>query len=186
MPETDSGPAIVEAYKNYSPPFNVAKTVRILLHYVPAKYLAGLKTIVLTNQQATSHNKKRRKLWSRGRKIPMDRVRGTYHQPWKGNPAWIELFVDKIAPPDTPTVALWVPIIRYFFVGDVLYHEIGHHIHKTQKPEYREREDVADEWGTKMGGKFLQTRYWYLVPAFKVFARVYRRRRKPGQQDRPA
>jgi hypothetical protein len=175
MPDTSPGPQIVEAYKNYSPPFDVAKTVRILLRYVPAKYLAGLKTIVVTNQQAMSHDKKRRKLWSRRRKIPMDRVRGTYHQAWKGDPAWIELFIDKVVPPDTPTVALWFPIIRCLFVGEVLYHEIGHHIHKTQRPEYREREDVADEWGHKMGRTFLRTGYWYLVPLVKAAAGLSRR-----------
>jgi hypothetical protein len=92
---SSAGTQIVEAYKNYLSPFDAAKTVRLLPRYVPPQYVAGLKTIVLTNQQAMSHDQRRRKLWSRRRKVPMTRVRDRYFQAWKGNPAWFELFVDK-------------------------------------------------------------------------------------------
>jgi hypothetical protein len=37
----------------------------------------------------------------------------------------------------------------------VLFHEIGHHIHFTVRPEYREREDVADVWKVR-----LERNYW--------------------------
>jgi len=100
---------VIEAYRDYAPPFNVAKTVRMLLGYVPAKYLAGLKTVVLMNKGAMSHDKRRRKLWSRGRKISMDRVLGTYHQAWKGDPAWIEIHVGRIISTLPGKSPKWVP-----------------------------------------------------------------------------
>ncbi len=39
---------------------------------------------------------------------------------------------------------LRIPLIREGKIADVLFHEIGHHIHFTCRPEYREKEDVAD------------------------------------------
>ncbi|MGA8768566.1 MAG: hypothetical protein WB559_16240 [Candidatus Acidiferrales bacterium] len=182
MPEAAPGPQIVEAYKNYTPPFNAAKTVRRLLRYVPPKYLVGLKTVVLTNQQAMSRDQRRRKLWSRRRKVPMDRVRGTYCAAWKGNPAWIQLFVDKIITTDdlVSRIVVRIPLAASVALGEVLYHEIGHHVHKTQRPEYREREDVADDWGRRMSRTFLRARYWYLVPVLKLIAGIYRLTGKSG------
>jgi hypothetical protein len=163
MPDTRSDPQIVEAYKNYTPPFDAAKVVRILLRYVPEQHLTGLRTIVLTNHAALSHDQRRRKLWSRGRKYSMNEIRGTYHQAWKGAPAWITVFVDATIE-TIPQGVRWLPILRTHAFGEVLYHEIGHHIHKTSKPEFREREDVADDWKRRLEHRFGRRRYWYLFP----------------------
>ena len=35
-----------------------------------------------------------------------------------------------------------------------LFHELGHHIHKTQAPEHFEREDVADKWKRRVSRNF--------------------------------
>jgi len=68
------------------------------------------------------------------------------------------------------------------FVGDTLYHEIGHHIHYTVRPEHREREDIADEWANKLNKKFVRRRYWYIYPllfllgkSFNVGRRIHKR-----------
>jgi hypothetical protein len=55
-------------------------------------------------------------------------------------------------------------------LGTVLFHEIGHHIHYTLRPEYREREDVADDWGVKL------RRNWFKVrrPWLRRFLRIIR------------
>jgi len=50
------------------------------------------------------------------------------------------------------------------FFADVLYHEVGHHIHATRRPEYRDKEDVAEAWSAKLSRGFFQSRYWYLFP----------------------
>ena len=42
---------IVAQYHNYSPPVDVYRSVRVLLKYVPAEHLAGLRLIVLTNSE---------------------------------------------------------------------------------------------------------------------------------------
>lgn len=165
MSQTSAGPQIVEAYKNYSPTFDVSKTIRLLLRYVPANYLVGLRTIVLTNQGALSHDRRRRKLLSRGRRYSMDRVLGSYHQAWKGELAWIQIFVDRIIA-NMPKGTDRVSLLRNIAVADVLYHEIGHHIHKTSRPEFREREDVADSWKHKLASRFARKRYWYLHPFY--------------------
>lgn len=138
--------------------------VRVLLTYVPAQYLVGLKTIVLTSHGALSHDKRRRKLWSRRRKVPMYHVLGCYHQAWKGNPAWIDLFVDRIVACYAFPLMFRLPLLPYMPVGSVLYHEIGHHIHKTSRPEFQEREDMADKWKDRLTRRFLRRRYWYLMP----------------------
>jgi hypothetical protein len=35
-------------------------------------------------------------------------------------------------------------------VAPVLFHEIGHHIQAAIRPEFQEREDVADRWQVKL------------------------------------
>ena len=51
----------------------------------------------------------------------------------------------------------------------VLFHEIGHHIHATVRPEFREKEDIADDWGKKLTGNYLLKRYWFIPrPAWKI------------------
>jgi hypothetical protein len=51
----------------------------------------------------------------------------------------------------------------------VLFHEIGHHVHATVRPEFREKEDIADDWGKKLTGNYIFNRYWYVPrPAWKI------------------
>jgi len=38
---------------------------------------------------------------------------------------------------------LRLPFFRYMRPADILYHEVGHHIHTAHKPIHEEREDVA-------------------------------------------
>lgn len=126
--------------------------------------------IVLTNHDALSHDKRRRKLWSRRRKVPLKYALGSYHQAWKGDPAWIDLFVDRITAYYTFPFMFRLPILPYMPFGEVLYHEIGHHIHKTIRPEFQEREDVADKWRDKLTRRFIRQQYWYLMPVLLPLA----------------
>jgi hypothetical protein len=43
-----------------------------------------------------------------------------------------------------------------------LYHELGHHIHETQRPEYRERENVADTYAFRLLRRYWLRR-WYVL-----------------------
>jgi hypothetical protein len=37
-------------------------------------------------------------------------------------------------------------------------------------PEFREKEDVADDWGKKFGARFVRRQYWYLIPVAKAIS----------------
>src|SRR5262249_23134580 len=61
-----------------------------------------------------------------------------------------------------------------FAFGSPLFHEIGHHVHRTQAPEFRDREDVADRWRDRLLIPYFRRRYWYLVPLVRPIWRVTR------------
>jgi hypothetical protein len=71
------------------------------------------------------------------------------------------LLVDKIFL-GCPKYFLHVPYFRTYLMAEVLYHEIGHHIHRTKKRDHRDKEFVADEWGDKLLQSFMKERYWYI------------------------
>jgi hypothetical protein len=168
-------PEVVEAYRDFEPPANFKQVVETLLAYVPPKYLVGLKTIILTNSSALSRDQRRQTTWSRKHKVRLSECRGSYFRATKSSPATIWLYVDNILRRE-PRWVTRVPLIRYMEPSNVLYHEIGHHIHATIKPAYKEREDVAEEWRRKLLGNFARKRYWYLRPLFLSFGLVPRQR----------
>jgi hypothetical protein len=55
----------------------------------------------------------------------------------------------------------------------VLFHEIGHHIHRTIRPEHTEKEDVADKWAGKLNANFIRKQYWYAMPVIVTMAKFY-------------
>lgn len=101
-----------------------------------------------------------------------------YQKTHRREQAYIELFIDNILKPirkisDVPLSGLMGCILRMFTntkffldwtFSSTLYHEIGHHIHKTQSPEHAEREDVADRWGLTLQRRYLYWKYWYYMP----------------------
>lgn len=54
---------------------------------------------------------------------------------------------------------LRIPLLREGKIADVLFHEIGHHIHFTSRPEYREKEDVADVWKVRLQDNYNRQRF---------------------------
>jgi len=85
---------------------------------------------------------------------------------------YIELRVDRILL-GLQGWPIHIPFLRDIIFGQVLFHEIGHHIQHTIRPEYDEREDVADKWAGKLNANFVRKKYWYalplLIPALKVY-----------------
>ncbi len=153
---------IEEAHRNFKPFVRAQKSIDHLLSGTPHKYLSGLKSIVLTNSDNLNHERKRRKTLWRKRKVAIRESRGLYHQKWQGQAAWIEIFVDNTIR-DWPSWTLAFPFFRDFAFAEVLFHEIGHHIHRTQAPEHREREDVAEKWGERLTLYFFRRKYWYIT-----------------------
>jgi hypothetical protein len=157
------GVVVREAYKDYQPHINVRKVVERLLAGPPEAQLVGLQTVVLTNSGNLNHNQRRDRTWSRRKKIQLRKCLGLYHGKTPQSEAWVELFVDNILS-YWPRPFYYIPLLRDMVLADSLYHEIGHHIHHTQRPEYKDREDVADDWKWKLGRSYFRRRYWCLIP----------------------
>jgi hypothetical protein len=174
----DSQIRIVESYQDYQPPFDAANVVRRLLRTVPQKYLRGLDCVVLMNEASLPRKDRVGKVWSRKRKLDKSRIAGRYHPEWRGSRPWIEIRVDKTLTA-YPRVLLWLPPGRELCLGSVLYHELGHHVHYFIRPEYKEKEDVADSWGIQLMTNFLRTKYWYAVWLITLFAKLRRRKSAP-------
>ena len=164
---------INEAYRNYVPPVNAAAVVHTLLSSVPGKYLRGLSCVVLTNESALSRRDRKGKVWSRKRKFAKSRILGRYHGATRrGNSSpWIELLVDKIIG-GLKGAQRWLPIAREIVFGHVLFHELGHHIHRTIRPEHTEKEDVADKWAGKLNANFIRKKYRYAMPVIVPWQRL--------------
>jgi len=172
--EEKNTPSIVENYKDFSPSFNVLASVKSLLTYVPSHYLNGLEQIVLKNSSGLNRKQRRKKTISRKWRTAIKDSLGLYYQKHRGIPAHVVIFVDNIEQ-STPVWVLKISFLRNIIIASTLYHEIGHHIHKTIHPEYKEREDVADEWRDKLLRLLVKRRYWYLKPVVLILKPVIRR-----------
>jgi hypothetical protein len=175
--EQRAGPEIVESYHDFEPPADFRKLLENLLDAVPAKYLVGLKTIVLANQSALTRDQRRQKIWSRNRKIRLAEARGAYYAASRNSSATVWLYVDNILRSEDPRL-LRMPILRYGALATVLYHEIGHHIHAAHRPVFEGKEDVVEEWSRILSGRFYRRRFWYLVPVLYPLALVRKLTRK--------
>lgn len=189
-------PEIIENYRDFEPPPPVKEIISILLDCVSPNYLRGLKAIILANQTALTRNKRRQKIWSRNRKIRLAEARGAYYRATRSSPAVVWLYVDNILK-GTPAWTLKVPIARYAEFGEVLYHEIGHHIHAAHEPVHEGKENVAEDWSKRLSHQFFRKHYWYMVPfrypmlflvnaALRIMEVLRRRRRDGSESNDPA
>jgi hypothetical protein len=161
------GVAVNEAYRDYSGPTWVRPATIELLDAVDPRYLARLGAVVLTDVGALTGTRKRGKTWSRARKVPLNRCLGLYHAATRTEEAWVEVFVDQVMTL-APSWVWHIPFLREAMLSKTLYHELGHHIHKTQAPEYREREDVADDRAERLAWAMGRRRYPVLMFVLRV------------------
>jgi len=164
---------VSEHYRDWQPPVDGKRTVEYLLRQVPEAYLAGLGGVVLTNAGGLARGRRRARTWVRGRKIAIEDARGLYHATWKGQPAWIELFIDRICG-RCPRWVLRVGLIREWLFAEVLFHEVGHHVHATARKEHADRESVADRWRDAILATYVRGRYWYLRPLTAAYGSLKR------------
>lgn len=160
--EAINPPKIVTSYSGYTPPFDVEALVSRMLASVPSKYLNGLSEVVLTNSSGLSRKRRRSVTKARGRKVQIVEAGGLYHPAWQGSTPWIELFVDNILKRWQSGIWLKLGFFRESLIGDVLFHEIGHHIHATVQPEHRDKEDVADFWKVRLERIYARSRHKWL------------------------
>lgn len=162
-------PTVITNFVGYTPPFNVVPIVERMLASVPPKYLVGLSEVVLTNSSGLPRKLRRSVTKSRKRKVKSAEAGGLYHQAWQGNRAWIEIFVDNILRNWEKGWWLSIRFYRESLIGDLLFHEIGHHIHATVQPEFREKEDVADGWKLRLTRQYIRFRHPWLIALLSPF-----------------
>jgi hypothetical protein len=143
-----------------------------MLDSVPRKYLTGLSAVVLTNAGALPRKRRNSSIKARQRKMRLGAAAGLYHAAAKGNHAWIEIFVDNTMRGWDKTLWRRVRLFRESKLSDVLFHEIGHHIHRTVRPEYREKEDVADVWKVRLQRNYHGQRYGWIRIVSRVIQPV--------------
>jgi hypothetical protein len=168
-------PDVVASFSGYAPPFDVAPIVERMLASVPPKYLIGLKEVVLTNSSGLPRKLRRSGTKARKRKVRIVETLGLYHPAWRSGPAWIEIFVDNTLKRSETRWLMRLNFLREAKIADVLFHEIGHHIHFATHPEYREKEDVADVWKVRLKKQYLRIRHPILKAIFyplRPFTRV--------------
>lgn len=161
---------IIEAYNDYRPPSYVTGAVEKLLRTVPQKYLVGLESVVLTNRSSQPRRERRRRFSHGRRNIPLDKVLAFYSPASRRKRPYIEIYVDKVLA--RPKWYSALPLFREIVIGAVLFHELGHHIHYTLRPEHRNEEPVANRWSEDLLGNFIRKRYWYLLPLLVLAARI--------------
>jgi hypothetical protein len=164
--ERAARPTIITAFSEYEPPFNIVAMSRRIIDSVPEKYLQGLTQVVLTNAGGLPRDRRRSVTKSRGRKARIKEARGLYHPASQQRGAWIEVFVDNALDRSGSGWdgwrGRWLQRANWFReteLSDVIFHEIGHHIHFTVRPEYREKEDVADVWKVRLQKNYIRQRY---------------------------
>lgn len=156
-------PTIITSFSGYEPPFDLVPIVRRMLESVPEHFLFGLGAIVLINSSALTGKRRRGVFKSRRGKVRAVEARGLYHPAFSGSRAWIELFVDNTLRGWENGWWLRIALLRESKVGDVLFHELGHHIHFTHRPERREKEDVADVWKVRLQKRYTNERFWWMA-----------------------
>ena len=144
---------IAENHKEYEPPSAALKSIKRFVRYTPQKYFAGLQSINLTNIGTLNRKSRRNKIKSRKRTVSLNDCAGWYVEKWNNEPAHIELLVDNNFD-GYPAWILKIGFISAVAFSKTLFHELGHHIHKTQVPEHFEREDVADKWERRVSRNF--------------------------------
>jgi len=163
-----SGPEIVESYRDFKPPRNFKRNIQMLLRYVPSEYLIGLKSIVLTNRAALTRDQRRQKVWTRKRQIRLIEASGSYRRETRSSPAVVWIYVDTLV--EHQRWMIRAPFLQYVVPAEVLYHEIGHHIHAAHRPVHEGKENVAEEWSGKLGVRFVRLHYWYAWPVIRSIA----------------
>ena len=165
---------IRDDYQVYRPPHWVKKTVIRLLESLSSAHVGALAAVVLTDSSKVGKGRAAR---VRGRKYWLKQCLGYYTPAHAREPAAVFLVVDNIM--RDRRHLHWVQFVRDAMLADVLYHEIGHHLHSTVGSHADGRETSADAWQRRLWRIHLRRRYWYLrplAPVALVLARALRRR----------
>jgi len=149
---------IKEYYIN-KPKVDVRKIVERLLLGVSPQHLEGLGEIVICDTARFKEN------YGDKEKVSIARYIST-----KGECLpWIEILVDRIYS-GFPSYVLRISFVSDLILSDYLYHEIGHHIQKTQRSRDEEYEAAAEKWRKALQKQYFLRKYWYMtIPLALIF-----------------
>jgi hypothetical protein len=134
-----------------------------LLRTIPAEYVGGLHTVVLTDSQGLSRRRSG-KVRARGRRTTVRDCWALYHAKTRDREAWIEVFVDNVVKQWGMGI-LRVPFWADLAFSEVLFHELGHHISEAVRPSgHGNPEGAAQRWQRKLTRSYFARQYWYLMP----------------------
>ena len=157
-----NSPQVIVSFTGYEPPFDPEPIIRRMLDSVPRNCLVGLSMVVLSNAGGLSGKRRNTRVKSRKRRVGLAAASGLYHPATRGNFAWIEIFVDNALRGWEKGWWLRIPYVREGRLSDVLFHEIGHHVHRAVRPEHREKEDVADVWKVRLQRNYNRQRFRWI------------------------
>jgi hypothetical protein len=156
---------IQEIYTEFSPPANFRGIVESLLRSVPNHYLVGLSHVHLTNVKCLNRERRHERIRSRGKQKPVSACCAVYHYQFNGQPARIEIFVDNlVAAYRYGRVYLRLPLVRSLFVGQVLFHELGHHLGAIHQGCHAPNQKIAEEWALRLMVAFIERQFRWLNP----------------------
>lgn len=160
--KANRGAPLVEVQETISskPTVNIRRSVEKLVLKVPPMYLVGLSRIVLRDKGALNRRERR---WRRARRKKGKVILGCYYRATANREARIEIFVDEICN-KWPMILLRIPTLRDVFVGSVLFHEIGHHIHRHVLHGHGDPEAAAKDWGRTLLRQAMRRHTWYFLP----------------------
>jgi hypothetical protein len=164
---------IIENYGDWVAPRYVRRTVEALVKSVPEEHLAGLGSIILTTTTTSNRSFRRKKVKHRGQMRSKVEANGSYQPAWPGHAAFIRLYVNNILAPYPPAAAR-SSLISKLLLADTLFHEIGHHIHQTKTLDFRNQEDVADEWAHRLTRQYFGRKYWFIMRLTRLIVRLYK------------
>jgi hypothetical protein len=161
---------IQEFYKS-APPVNAKGVVENLLLAVPSEYLTGLECIILCDVPSFKEH------YGQEEKISDAR----YIRCRNGTNPVIEICVDKLVE-GYEGFPLKLSIVRDFLLSEVLYHEIGHHIHRTSKNNIGS-EAEAEKWRKIFQERYLLKRHWLILIPLLIFSKLFKRRISKWRQS---
>jgi hypothetical protein len=154
---------IREDYQTYTPPPWVRQTVCELLESLSAEHVGGLSSVVLTESGRISKGKTHRVA---GRKYAMKECLGLYRGRWRGEPPAVFIIVDNVIS-RRPWWFWRLPLLADTALGDVLFHEVGHHLNATIGSLAGGEEASAENWKRRLARLHVRRKYWYLRPVRK-------------------
>jgi hypothetical protein len=159
-----------EDYRDYKPPAWVGRVVRQLLGSLSEQHVGGLSAIVLTESALIRKGRTRR---VRGKTYASQECLGFYYPKSHHGPAVVLLVVDNIVGSRLP--GYWrMPFFRDWLLGDVLFHEVGHHLNHTRRSVVAGEEASADAWERRLSRLHGRKKYWYLRPLRRPIGLIWR------------